>query len=91
MSLTDLIPGVSTLKLVGVALGVALVVGTGSYWFGHHRGAVAERAAIEGQIAKRAAELLKERAQDDAELRTLSNRALCIELLADGVPVDACD
>lgn len=75
---------------VGAVLGV-IALGGPIYLYGAHRGAVAERAAIEGEIAKRTAELLQERAKDNDELRDLDARALCIELLPDGVPESACD
>lgn len=74
----------------GAVAGV-LVLGGPIYLYGFHWGAVAERATIEGEIAKRSAELLKERANDDAEIRRMPDRALCIELLPDGVPASACD
>lgn len=79
------------LPLAGGALLGALVISGPVYLYGHHKGAVAERKTIEGEAAKRAAELLKERASDDKELRKLPDRDLCIELLPDGVPDSACD
>ena len=85
------IPWWGKAKMALAALAGGLVLAAPAYLYGHHKGAVAERTAIEGEIAKRTAELLKKRAKDDAEIRNLDDRALCLELLADGVPDSACD
>lgn len=91
MALSDLIPGLSTAKLVAAAVAGGLVLAAPAYIYGSHNGAMAERAGMEGEIAKRTAELLKQRADDDAQIRDLDTRALCVELLPDGVPDTACD
>lgn len=85
------IPWWGKAKMALAALAGGLVLAAPAYLYGHHKGAVAERTAIEGEIAKRTAELLKKRAKDDAEIRNLDDRALCLELLPDGVPDSACD
>lgn len=85
------IPWWGKAKLVAAALAGGLVLAAPAYLYGSHNGAVAERTAIEGEIAKRTAELLKKRAKDDEELSNLDDRALCLELLPDGVPDSACD
>ena len=85
------IPWFGKAKLIAAALAGGLILAAPAYLYGHHKGAVAERTAIEGEIAKRTAELLKKRAKDDAEIRNLDDRALCLELLPDGVPDSACD
>jgi len=85
------IPWWGKAKLIGAALAGGLILAAPAYLYGSHKGAVAERTAIEGEIAKRTAELLKKRAKDDAEIRNLDDRALCLELLPDGVPDSACD
>jgi hypothetical protein len=85
------IPWWGNAKLIAAALAGGLILAAPAYLIGHHKGAVAERTAIEGEIAKRTAELLKQRAKDDAEIRNLDDRALCLELLPDGVPDSACD
>lgn len=85
------IPWWGRAKLIAAALAGGLILATPAYLYGHHKGAVSERTAIEGEIAKRTAELLKKRAKDDEELRNLDDRALCLELLPDGVPDSACD
>jgi len=86
-----IIPWWGNAKMALAALAAVLVLSPFVYLYGHHTGAVAERAAIEGEIAKRTAKILKQRANDDAEIRNLDERALCLELLPDGVPVNACD
>jgi hypothetical protein len=85
------IPWWGNAKLIAAAIAGGLVLAAPAYLYGSHKGAVAERTAIEGEIAKRTAELLKQRAKDDAEIRNLDDRALCLELLPDGVPDSACD
>lgn len=85
------IPWWGKAKLIAAALAGGLILAGPAYLYGHYKGAVAERTAIEGEIAKRTAELLKKRAKDDAEIRNLDDRALCLELLPDGVPDSACD
>lgn len=85
------IPWWGKAKMALAAFVAVTVLSPFIYLYGHYSGSVSERAAIEGEIAKRTAELLKQRANDDAEIRNLDERALCLELLPDGVPDSACD
>jgi hypothetical protein len=85
------IPWWGKAKMALAALAAVVAISPFVYFYGHYKGAVSERTAIEGEIAKRTAELIKKRAKDNVELRNLGDRALCIELLPDGVPDSACD
>jgi len=85
------IPWWGRLKMALVAVAAVLVLSPFIYLYGHRTGAVAERAAIEGEIAKRTAKILKQRANDDAEIRNFSERELCLDILPDGLPESTCN
>ena len=85
------LPWWGTAKMALVAFAAVLVLSPFVYLYGHHAGTVAERAAIQGEIAKRTAKILKQRANDDAEIRNFSERELCLDILPDGLPISACD
>lgn len=92
MALSDLIPGISTAKLIAAAIAGGLVIAAPSYLYGHHKGAVAERAAIEAQAAKDAFERIQNLEKNNEEFRNLPDRERCAAFMRDsGLPVSNCD
>lgn len=67
--------------IAGAGLGVALF--TGAMVYAYQRGAESERL----DAMRRSVEILRERSKNDAAIRNMSDRDLCIEL--GGVP-DEC-
>lgn len=66
--------------LAGAGIVVALV--TGALWYAYQRGAESERL----DAMRKSVEVLRERAKNDATIRDMSDRDLCIEL--GGLPDD---
>ncbi len=78
---------------VAIAAALGLMVGGGAgYALGYLSGRVDGRAALIQEQALAAAAIERERTQDDATIRDLSDADLCRRALrARGLPVDACD
>ncbi|RIY03271.1 hypothetical protein D3218_00400 [Aureimonas flava] len=79
------------LVVIAAALGL-LLGGAGGYQLGYISGRVSGRAALLQEQALASAAAERERTQDDATIRDLSDADLCRRALrARGLPVAACD
>lgn len=91
-----MIPGLSFILgkwpwlAAGAVLGVFLSAGP-VYLYGVHKGAVAERAAIEAQAAKDAFDRIQKMEKTNEEFRSLPAHERCLAFMRDsGLPDSAC-
>lgn len=81
----------ATKLLIGALVG-ALVLGSGAYWYGLHRGKIAgySQRVAEQAIADGKAEIARK--GDDARIQAMDDYELCVlGLRSNGMPVDACE
>lgn len=92
MGLSDLIPGVSTAKLIAAAIAGGMVFAAPAYLIGSHKGAVAERSAIEAKAARAAFERIQNLEKNNEDFRNLPDRERCLAFMRDsGLPDSNCD
>jgi hypothetical protein len=86
------IPWWGNAKLIAAALAGGLILAAPAYLIGHHKGAVAERTAIEAQAARNAFERIQNLEKNNEDFRNLPDRERCIAFMRDsGLPISNCD
>ena len=86
------IPWWGKAKMALAALVAVVVLSPIVYLYGHHKGAVSERAAIEAQAARDAFERIQNLEKNNEAFRNMSDRDRCLAFMRDsGLPVSECD
>lgn len=86
MSILNLIPGMSTLKIVGVGL----LAGAVAFGAGYLKGRADMRAIARAEAVQATLDQLKERNSTDAEINDLDAAGLCNALGGRWVPEHGC-
>jgi hypothetical protein len=78
-------------KMIAAAVAGGLILAAPAYLYGSHKGAVAERAAIEARSAREAFERIQELEKNNAHFRNLPPDERCAAFMRDsGLSVDNC-